>query len=83
MQSFENLLLQNYSTKFLDITYKYVIVMQTFENLILQNCLTEFYDIAHNSMILHTNNPWVCLIKVCSNGGATYIIGKIIAKSLK
>ena len=54
--------------------------MQTFENLILQNCLTEFYDIAHNSMILHTNNPWVCLIKVCSNGGATYIIGKIIAK---
>ena len=23
---------------------------------------------------------WVCVIKVCSNGGATYIIGKIIAK---
>ena len=48
--------------------------MQTFENLILQNCLTEFYDIAH------THGPWVCVIKVCSNGGATYIIGKIIAK---
>ena len=42
--------------------------MQTFENLILQNCSTEFYDIAH------THGPWVglCVIKVCSNGGATY-----------
>ena len=37
--------------------------MQTFENLILQNCSTKFYDIAHG--------PWVCVIKVCSNGGAT------------
>ena len=24
-----------------------------------------------NSMILHTHGPWVCVIKVCSNGGAT------------
>ena len=47
MQTFENLLLQNYSTKFLDITYK---------------------------------SPWVCVIRVCSNGGATYIISQIIAK---
>ena len=23
---------------------------------------------------------WVCVIKVCSNGGAIYIIGEIIAK---
>ena len=30
--------------------------------------------------MLHTNSPWVCVIKVCSNGGATYIIGDIIAK---
>ena len=30
--------------------------------------------------VLHTNSPWVCVIKVCSNGGATYIIGEIIAK---
>ena len=22
-------------------------------------------------LILHTNSPWVCVIKVCSNGGAT------------
>ena len=43
------------------------IVMQTFENLILQNCSTEFYDIAHT----HTHGPWVCVIKVCSNDGAT------------
>ena len=41
--------------------------MQTFENILLQNYLTEFYDIAH------THGPWVCVIKVCSNGGATYI----------
>ena len=46
--------------------------MQTFENL-LQNYSTKFLDI-------HTNSPWVCVIKVCSNGGATYIIGEIIAK---
>ena len=43
------------------------IVMQTFENLILQNCSTEFYDYH----IAHTHGPWVCEIKVCSNGGAT------------
>ena len=40
------------------------IVMQTFENLILHNC-------SQNSMILHTHGPWVCVIIVCSNGGAT------------
>ena len=27
------------------------------------------------------NNPWVSVIKVCSNGGATYIIREIIAKN--
>ena len=26
------------------------------------------------------NSPWVCVIKFCSRGGATYIIGEIIAK---
>ena len=41
--------------------------MQTFENLLLQNYSTK-------------NSPWVCVIKVCSNGDATYIIGEIIAK---
>ena len=39
--------------------------MQTFENLILKNCSTEFY-------CTHTHGTWVCVIKVCSNGGATY-----------
>ena len=33
-----------------------------------------------NSKILQIKSPWVCVIKVCSNGGATYIIGEIIAK---
>ena len=45
--------------------------MQTFENLLLQNYSTKFLDITYNSL-------WVCVIKVCSNGGATYIIGEII-----
>ena len=48
--------------------------MQTFENLLLQNYFTKFLDIAH------TNSPWVCVIKSGSIGGATYIIGDIIAK---
>ena len=47
--------------------------MQTFENLFSKTT-------QQNSSILHTNTPWVCAIKVCSNGGATYIIDKIIAK---
>ena len=25
-----------------------------------------------NALILHTNSPWVGLIKVCLNGGTTY-----------
>ena len=33
-----------------------------------------------DKILRHTNSPWVCVIKVCSNGGATYIIGEIIAK---
>ena len=48
-------------------------LMQTFENLLLQNYSTKSLDINRNS-------PWICVIKVCSNGGATYIIGEIIAK---
>ena len=48
--------------------------MQSFKNLLLQNYLTKFLD------IIHTNSPCVCVIKVCSNGGATYIICEIIAK---
>ena len=30
--------------------------------------------------MLHMNSPWVCLIKACSNGGATYFIGGKMAK---
>ena len=44
--------------------------MQTFENLLLQTTQQNSY----------TNSPWVCVIEVCSNGVATYIIGEIIAK---
>ena len=32
--------------------------------------------------MLYTYSPWACVIKVCSNGGATYIIGEIIAKNI-
>ena len=31
--------------------------------------------------MLHTNSLWACVITVCSDGGATYIIGEIIAKN--
>ena len=37
---------------------------------LLQNYSTKFF---------YTNSPWVCVTKVCSDGGATYIIGEIIA----
>ena len=30
---------------------------------------------------MHTNSPWLCVIKVCSNGGASYINSKLIAKA--
>ena len=39
--------------------------------------------IEQSSLILHTNIPCVCcvcVILVCSNGGATYIVREIIAK---
>ena len=50
------------------------ILMQTFENILLKNYSIKFLDVAQ------TNSPWVCVIKVCSNGGTTYIISEIIAK---
>ena len=34
-----------------------------------------------NSQILHTNSPCLCVIKVCSNGGAAYINSKLIAEA--
>ena len=45
--------------------------LQTFENLLLQNHSTEFFDIAQK---------WSLSMCNCSNGGATYITGKVIAK---
>ena len=50
-----------------------VSVYKTFKNLLHQNCSEEFLDIL---------SPWLCLINVCSNGGTTYIVGKIIAKKI-
>ena len=47
--------------------------MQTFGKSSSPNYSTEFSDIV-------TKDLWVCVIEICSNGGATYIIGKIIAK---
>ena len=45
--------------------------MQTFENVLLQTTQKD-------SLILHTNSPWLCVIKVCSNGGATQPLVGII-----
>ena len=50
--------------------------MQTFENLLLQN----YCDRILRYYCIQTNSPWVCVILVCSNGGATYIVGELIAK---
>ena len=47
-------------------------LMEIFENL-LQNYSTDFVDIAHKYSL-------GCVIKICSNGGATCIFGEIIAK---
>ena len=41
--------------------------MPTFENLLLGKYSTEFYDMAHTQ----SHSPWVCVIKVFSNGVAT------------
>ena len=45
-------------------------------------CLKIFFSktTEQNSKILHTNSLWICVNLVCSNGGATYIIGKLMAK---
>ena len=51
----------------------FVSVYKTFKNLLLPNHSTEFLDIAQKS-------PQVCVIEVCSNGNATYIISEILAK---
>ena len=29
---------------------------------------------------MHSNSPWACVIKFCSNGGATFIFGEITVK---
>ena len=47
--------------------------MQTCENLLFQNYSTKFLDIAHKYHLGYE-------IKVCSNGGAIYIIGEIIGE---
>ena len=51
--------------------------MQTFENLLLQNYQTEFLDIAHTFLV-----QGACVIKVCLNCGAPYIILELIAKRI-
>ena len=42
-------------------------LMQTFENIFSKSA-------QKNSLIIHTNSPWVHVIKVCSDGGATYTL---------
>ena len=46
----------------------------------MENLVSVYQTSQHSSWILHTDSPWVCVIEVCSDGGATYIIGQIIAK---
>ena len=39
------------------------------------------FTFSTSSLKQPAGGAWVCLIQVCSNGGATYIIGEIIAKN--
>ena len=48
--------------------------MQIFGNLLPQKESKKFLDIARK------NSLWVCVIKVCSNGGVIYIMGEIKVK---
>ena len=48
--------------------------MQTFENLLSPKPLNKILR------ILNTNSLWVCVIKIYSNGIATYIICEMIVK---
>ena len=79
MQTFKNLLLQKYSTKFLDITYKWSLGMCN-QSLFKWWRHLHYWQNNSQRQFEHANSPWVCVIKVCSNGGATYIICEIIAK---
>ena len=78
IQTFENLLLQNYSTKFLDITIikvcsnggadhinsKLIAKANLNIAIVMQTLKVLFSRTAQqNSMILHTHGPWVCVIK--------------------
>ena len=74
MQTFENLLLQIYSTKFLYITIIKVCSnggatyinskLMAKANLNIASVMKTFKSlILQNSMILHTHGPWVCVIK--------------------
>ena len=47
---------------------------------LMQTLKIFFKTTQQNSFIWHTNSPWVCVIKVCSNAGATKIIGELVAK---
>ena len=45
--------------------------------------LTIFFSKLLNKILrycIQINSPWICVIKICSNGGATYIICEVIAK---
>ena len=44
-------------------------LMQTFENI-----FSNYKSAQKDSLIIHTNSPWVHVIKVCSDGGATYTL---------
>ena len=55
-------------------------VFKTFKKNLFQNFSIEFLVIAHKYGLGTCNKTRVHVIKVCPNGGPTYIIGKIIAK---
>ena len=74
--------------KFVHMVASPVIISETIANLkenLTTAILMQIFEIfsktaLQNSQILHTNSPWPCAIKVCSNGGTIEFISKIKAK---
>ena len=55
-------------------------IFQILQQYFLQNLHKFFSKTAKTRIFYIAHSPSVCVIKVCSNGGATYIIREIIAK---
>ena len=63
------------------ISHKIIFIFSTNDSLNITNLMQTFKicnskTAQHNSNMVQTNNPWVCVIKVGSNGGAPKLSAK-------